>query len=307
MVPLATPMRNGDIVEIITSKSAHPRMDWLNIAVTHSAKSRIRQWFKKHHREEHILQGRQMLEAELGKANLDELLRSERIKDLGKRLNISDVDDIRAALGYGDLSLSQVINRIREQEQQAEKAKAKDIPPPTSTPESAKVNKGNVSNLSGLEHHLAQCCNPVPGESICGVVTRGGGITVHRNNCINVQRVEKGRRMELAWSDAEQSNYPAYLVVECNDRVGIAKDILQRIYDNKINLRDLRVETRSQKTATTATIHLIVDVRDINQLNEISEKITSIADVLNVQRQKHGGRGSTKGHNIAELNNSRNR
>lgn len=295
MVPLATPMRNGDIVEIITSKSAHPRMDWLNITVTHSAKSRIRQWFKKHHREEHITQGRQMLEAELGKANLDDLLKSDRIKDLGKRLNITDVDDVLAALGYGDLSLSQVINRIREQDQQQDKTKAKDIPTPAPTGESPSVNKGNVSSLGGLMHHLAQCCNPVPGEKIAGVVTRGSGITVHRSNCANLLKVEKDRHMELAWSDAEESNYPAYLVVECNDRVGIARDILQRISDNKINLRDLRVETHPHKTPSTATIHLIVEVKDINQLNLISEKITSIADVLNVQRKKHGGKGPQKG------------
>jgi (p)ppGpp synthase/HD superfamily hydrolase len=297
-------------------------MDWLNIAVTHSAKSRIRQWFKKHHRDEHIIQGRQMLEAELGKANFDELLRSDKIKDLGKRLNISEADDILAALGYGDLSLSQVINRIREQDQQQEKAKAKDLPAlPSAPPESVKANKGNVSSLGGLMHHLAQCCNPVPGEKIAGVVTRGSGITVHRSNCANLMKVEKDRHMELAWSDAEESNYPAYLVVECNDRVGIARDILQRISDNKINLRDLRVETHPQKTPATAKIHLIVEVKDIDQLNLISEKITSIADVLNVQRQKHaGGKGSTKNHkvtdartagshNVAELNqaNSRNR
>lgn len=290
MVPLATPMRNGDIVEIITSKSAHPRMDWLNITVTHSAKSRIRQWFKKHHRDEHIQQGKQMLEAELGKANFDELLKSDKIKDLGKRLNISEADDILAALGYGDLSLSQVINRIREQDQQEKTKQKETLPPPPM--EAPKPSKGSVSSLSSLMHHLAQCCNPVPGESIRGVVTRGSGITVHRSNCANLAKVEKGRHLELSWSDAEDSNYPAYLVVECNDRVGIARDILQRISDNKINLRDLRVETHPHRTPATATIHLIVEVKNKQQLDQISEKITSIADVLNVQRNtKGGGRG----------------
>ncbi|MBX9720235.1 MAG: bifunctional (p)ppGpp synthetase/guanosine-3',5'-bis(diphosphate) 3'-pyrophosphohydrolase, partial [Candidatus Obscuribacterales bacterium] len=194
MVPLATPMRNGDIVEIITSKSAHPRMDWLNIAITHSAKSRIRQWFKKHHREEHIQQGKQMLENELGKANLDELLKSEKLKEISKRLNITETDDILAALGYGDLSLSQIVNRIREQEQQLEKTAKKDQLPQIET---IKPSKSNVSSLSGLMHHLAQCCNPVPGELIEGVITRGSGITVHRADCANLNKVEKERHMEL--------------------------------------------------------------------------------------------------------------
>ena len=279
MVPLATPMRNGDIVEIITSKSAHPRMDWLNIAITHSAKSRIRQWFKKHHRDEHIQQGRQMLESELGKANLDELLRSDKFKDIGKRLNVSEPDDILAALGYGDLSISQVLNRVREQEQVEKTAARKEQPP-----EPSKPSKTNVSSLSGLMHHLAQCCNPVPGEPISGVVTRGSGITVHRNDCANLARVEKGRRMELSWG-GEEGHYPTYLLVECIDRVGIARDILQKISDNKINLRDLRVETHPHKK--TATIHLILEVKDIQQLEDMKKKIGAISDVLHVQRQDH--------------------
>ncbi len=283
MVPLATPMRNGDIVEIITSKSAHPRMDWLNIAVTHSAKSRIRQWFKKHHREEHIQQGRQMLEAELGKANFDELFKSEKMKDLGKRLNVSEVDDILAALGYGDLSLSQVMNRVREQEQQ-DKGKGKDALPQIETPPASKAKKSNVASLSGLMHHLAQCCNPVPGEPIGGVVTRGSGITVHRTDCANLNKVEKGR-MELSWSESEESNYPTYLLVECLDRVGIARDILQKISDNKINLSDLRVETHPQ--SKTAKIHLVLEVKGIAQLEDIKEKIRNISDVIHVQRQNH--------------------
>lgn len=284
MVPLATPMRNGDIVEIITSKNAHPRMDWLNLAVTHSAKSRIRQWFKKHHREEHIQQGKQMLEAELGKANFEDLLKSDKLKDLGKRLNVSEPDDILAALGYGDLSMSQVMNRIREQEQVQDKNSRKDAPP-TQT-EAPKPSKSSVSSLSGLMHHLALCCNPVPGELIAGVVTKGSGITVHRTDCSNLAKVEKGRQMELVWTDkSEKEAYPAYLVVECIDRVGIAKDILQKISDSKINLSDLRVETHPNRN--TATIHLIVEVRDIQQLESISRGIKGIADVHTVQRQNH--------------------
>lgn len=304
MVPLATPMRNGDIVEIITSKSAHPRMDWLNIAITHSAKSRIRQWFKKHHRDEHILQGKQMLEQELGRANFEELLKSDKIRDIGKKLNLTDPEDILAALGYGDLSISQVVNRIREEEQK-EKAKNKDAVPQQL--EAPKERRSNVSSLSGLMHHLALCCNPVPGETIAGVVTSGNGITVHRGDCANLFKVEKGRQMELAWSDAEETKYPAYLVVECIDRVGIARDILQKISDNKINLSDLRVETHPQKR--TATIHLIVEVKDIAQLQHISTSIGQIADVLHVQRQNYRKRNPMKGSkgNVVDMNSPKNR
>jgi GTP diphosphokinase / guanosine-3',5'-bis(diphosphate) 3'-diphosphatase len=289
MVPLATPLRNGDIVEIITSKSAHPRMDWLNITCTHSAKSRIRQWFKKHHREEHIQQGRQMLEAEFGKANIEELLRSEKFKDAGRKLNLTTADDILAAIGYGDLSIAQVANRIREQEQLENKTAKKDLPA-NFTQEPSKPSK--VSSLSGLMHSLAQCCNPVPGEPISGVVTRGSGITVHRVDCSNLMRVEKDRQLELTWSDSEESKYPAYLLVECLDRVGIAGDILKKISDNKINLSDLRVETHGN--TGTATIHLIIEVKNIAQLQHISNSIGAISDVLHIQRQNHRKRNPVR-------------
>lgn len=301
IVPLGATLRNGDIVEIITSKNAHPRMDWLNIAKTHSAKSRIRQWFKKHHRDEHIQQGRQMLEAEFGKANFEELINSDKFREVGRKLNLSESNDILAAVGYGDLSVAQVVNRLREQDQQ-ERRKS-DTTLPTGLPDAPK-KQSNVSTLSGLLHHLAQCCSPVPGEEILGVVTRGSGIAVHRADCMNLVRVEKDRQMELAWGKEGVSRYPAYLLVECIDRVGIAGDILKKISDNNINLSDLRVETHAQKK--TATIHLILEVNDINQLQHISRSIGQIADVLRVQRQNHrntkrptGGK-STRG-NVTEL------
>jgi (p)ppGpp synthase/HD superfamily hydrolase len=154
--------------------------------------------------------------------------------------------------------------------------------------------------LSGLLHHLAQCCSPVPGEDILGVVTRGSGIAVHRADCINLLRVEKDRQMQLTWGKEGTSKYPAYLVVECLDRVGIAGDILKKISDNNINLSDLRVETHTQKK--TATIHLIVEVVDINQLQHISRSIGQISDVLRVQRQNNRKRPSRSGRsNIAEI------
>lgn len=301
IVQLNAQLKNGDIVEIITSKNAHPRMDWMNIAKTHSAKSRIRQWFKKHHREEHIQQGKSMLEAEFGKANFEELIRSERFREVGRKLNLNDSEDILSAVGYGDLSVAQIVNRLREQEQQDRATKRETAisgPPPT---EPAKKRAGNVSSLAGLLHHLAQCCSPVAGEEILGVVTRGSGIAVHRFDCVNLIRVEKDRQMELSWAKEGESSYPAYLQVECIDRVGIAGDILKKISDNNINLSDLRVETHPQKK--TATIHLVIDVKDINHLQHLTRAIGQISDVLRVTRQNHRKRAAGRGGrgNIAEL------
>jgi RelA/SpoT family (p)ppGpp synthetase len=301
IVPLNSVMRNGDIVEIITSKNAHPTMDWLNFAKTHGAKSKIRQWFKKHHRDEHIQQGRQMLEAELGRPSVDEFLKSEKVKEVGKKLNLTEPNDILAAVGYGDLSVAQVVNRIREQEQH-EKIAKKGYAVSTA-PES---KPSNVGSLGGLLHHLAKCCQPVPGEEIEGVVTRGSGIAVHRKDCLNLLKADAERRMSIAWAQERHLTYPAGLQIETIDRVGIAGDILKKIADHKINLKDLRVETYKDKRV--AHINVIIDVLDINQLDKVSQSISQIADVYRVIRKDHRRKlSSTKANNVTPLPTQRKR
>lgn len=291
IVPLNTTLSNGDIVEIISAKNAHPHLDWLNFAQTHSAKNRIRQWFKKHHREEHIQQGRQILEAELGRAGLEEFLRTDKFKEISKKLNLTDPNDLLAAVGYGDLSSAQVVNRVREQEQQQDKIVRKPY-----SGQALPDKPSHIGSLGGLMHHLAKCCSPVPGEDIVGVVTRGSGIAVHRSDCSNLLKVDAERHMAVDWSQERQSSYPATLKVECLDRVGIAGDILKKISDNKINLRDLRVETH--RDDKTATIHLILEVLDIEQLTRISQSISQISDVLRVQRRDHRKRN---GNNVTAM------
>ncbi len=293
IVPLNTVLKNGDILEIITAKNAHPHMDWLNFTQTHAAKNRIRQWFKKHHREEHIQQGKQMLEAELGRQGIDELFKSEKWKEIGRRLNLTDSDDILAAVGYGDLSVAQVVNRVREQET-AESRSTKRLST-ASAPSERKPT--NVGSLGGLMHHLAKCCSPVPGEEIIGVVTRGSGIAVHRSDCNNLLKIDAERHMAVDWSQERTNTYPASLRVECIDRVGIAGDILKKVSDYKINLKDLRVETH--KDTRTAAILLTLDVLDINHLTKISQSISQISDVLLVQRRDN--RKRTNGNNITPL------
>ena len=282
IMPLNSVLKNGDIVEIITSKAAHPTLDWLSFAKTHSAKTRIRQWFKKHHRDEHIQQGRQMLEAELGRSTLDEFLKAERTKDIFKRLHCNEANDLLAAIGYGDITVHQIASRIREQELQDKLTRKGHVP---SAPEAKEIQPASVSSLVGLHHHLAKCCQPVPGEEIEGIVTRGSGIAVHRKDCINLAKADKERRIAIDWAADTQSFYPAYLQIDTLDRVGIAGDVLKKISDLKINLRDLRVETNSTKRV--ATISVIIDVSNISQLNKLSQAITGISDVLKVRRKDY--------------------
>jgi RelA/SpoT family (p)ppGpp synthetase len=294
IIPLNSVLKNGDIVEIITSKNAHPTMDWLNFAKTHQAKNRIRQWVKRHHREDHIQQGRQMLESELGRSGLEEFLKSDKLKEVGRKVNLYEPDDILAAVGYGDISLAQIINRVREQEQLAKKTH-----PTTIGPSVAEPKPTNVGSLSGLMHHLAKCCQPVPGEEVEGVVTRGSGIAVHRKDCPSLIKAEEGRRMKVDWSQDGQNTYPAAIQIECLDRLGIAGDILKKVTDHKINLSDVRVETH--KETKTATISLVLEVKDIQQLTRISQSIGQISDVIRINRKDHRRKPNNKSNNVTPL------
>ena len=293
IVPLNTVLKNGDILDIITSKNAHPTLDWLNFAKTHQAKNRIRQWFKKYHREEHILQGRQMLEAEIGKSGLDEFLKSDKVRDVGKKLNIVEPNDILAAIGYGDLSVAQVVNKVKDDPEKSLKN--------FSINNNEKRKQSNVGSLGGLLHHLAKCCQPVPGEEIVGVISRGDGIAVHKIDCYNLSKVDEDRRMAVDWSKERVSKYPAGLVVECLDRVGIAGDILKKISDSKINLRDLKVETHKQKKI--ALIHIILDVQDVEQLNKVSQSISQISDVIKIYRKDNRSKNSVSSNLVNNANN----
>ena len=297
IMPLNTVLKNGDIIEIITTKVLQPKMDWLNFAKTHGAKSKIRQWFKKHHREEHIIQGRQMLESELGRQTLEDFIKSEeQIKDVGRRLNLKKPDDIFAAIGYGDITVAQIAHKLREYEKQKEvEAKGYMLPTPQ------EVKPRDVGGLGGLLHHLAKCCQPVPGEEISGVVTRGSGIAVHRVDCPNLLKADEGRRMSVDWSAERSTNYPACLKIECLDRVGIAGDILKKVSDNKVNLKDLRVDTKKDKKS--AIIMLILEVNHIEQLTQVSQAISQISDVIRVIRKDHRKRSQAKSKSQKSANN----
>ncbi|NES96991.1 MAG: bifunctional (p)ppGpp synthetase/guanosine-3',5'-bis(diphosphate) 3'-pyrophosphohydrolase [Desertifilum sp. SIO1I2] len=297
MIPLDTQLKNGDIVEIITQKNSHPSLDWLNFAVTTGARNRIRQWYKRSHREENVMRGRELLEKELGKNGFEALLKSEPMQATAERCNYHGVEDLLAALGYGEVTLNLVVNRLRE----AIKAKqpitpasnAEDActiistllpsPAPSPTPQS----KSPIVGVEGLLYHIAGCCTPIPGEPIIGVVTRGSrGISIHRQGCVNVDNVEGDRLVPVSWNSAtsEESRPQTYTVqvqIEAIDRVGVLKDILLRLSDNSINVRNVQVKTCPGKPAI---IDLGIDIRDRRQLEQVFAQIRKMSDILNLRR-----------------------
>lgn len=295
IVPLNTLLKNGDIVEIITQKNAQPSLDWINFVVTASARNRIRQWYKRSNREENIQRGRVMLEREVGKSGFESLLKSEPMMMVVERCNYHSVDDLLAAIGYGEVTLTMVVNRLREAvkaHQHQEKPKddllvdgavmeinrqANCLPPPGKFP---------IIGVEGMLHYLAKCCHPLPGEPIIGVVTRGRGISIHRQGCPNLDQVAGDRLVPVRWNpsladDGYNLTYPIEIQLKVIDRVGILKDILSILSDSKINVRSAQVRTFPDQTAT---INLGIDVRDADQLERTFNRTRKLSDVLNLRR-----------------------
>jgi GTP pyrophosphokinase len=298
MVTLDTPLKNGDIVEIITQKNSRPSLDWLNFAVTPGARNRIRQWYKRSNREENVARGREMLERELGKNGFEALLRSAPMQATAERCNYHTVEDLLAALGYGEITLNLALNRLREsvkaQQPIAKVGEGTGIDPQSLPllPTLAKAppvpsSKSPIVGVEGLLYHVAGCCTPVPGEAIIGVVTRGSrGISIHRQGCPNVEQVPGDRLVPVNWNSTDQDSgrpqtYPVDIQIEVIDRVGVLKDILSRLTDNNINVRNAQVKTYPDQTAI---IDLGIDIRHHEQLERTFTQIKKLSDVINLRR-----------------------
>jgi RelA/SpoT family (p)ppGpp synthetase len=297
MVPLSTRLHNGDIVEVMTQKNGHPSLDWLNFVRTSAAKYRIKQWYKRSRREENVARGRELLEKELGKTGFDSLLKSEAMQSVAEKCNYHSVEDLLAGLGYGEVTLNLVLNRWREvvKAQQPVTIEPPFIPKePTSTPKAlrdastttSRSTDSPIVGVEGLVYHLAGCCSPIPGEQIIGVVTRGRGISIHRQGCHNLESVEYERLVPVTWNSGTESRtrpqtYPVNVQIEALDRVGVLKDILSRLSDQGINVRHAQVKTA---IGQPALIDLGIDIRDRSQLEQVFTQIKKMSDILNIRR-----------------------
>tara|TARA_Y100001968_G_scaffold297456_1_gene306464 strand:- start:57566 stop:59896 length:2331 start_codon:yes stop_codon:yes gene_type:complete len=293
---LSTTLDNGDFIEILTSKSAHPSLDWLNFVATPTARNRIRQWYKKSHRNETIQRGKELLERELGRNGFDGLLNSDAMTKAAERCNLKSTDDLLASLGFGGITLHQVLNRLREEirlqtiapenhltnEDIAQKLRTQLNS--TSSRKSTR-NHSPIIGIEGLDYRLGGCCSPLPGESILGTVALGNhGITIHREDCINIAQIPSERRLPVYWnkmSTTQESTYEVQLRIEVIDRVGVLKDILMRLSDSKINVSNARVQTAYSKPAC---IDLCVELKSAEQLKLTINQIKSMADVLDIAR-----------------------
>ena len=301
MVTLDTPLKTGDIVEIMTQKSAHPSLDWLNVVTTTAARNRIRQWYKRSRREENILRGREMLEKEMGKTGFDALLKSAPMQEVAERCNYHAPEDLLAGLGYGEVTLNHVVNRLREinrkqqsveaelsADHQAEQEMVRLLPTTTGRGGAASPTSDSpILGVEGLVYHMAKCCNAVPGEPIIGTVTLSSrGISIHRQGCSNVDHMPGDRLIPVRWnpntlSGSRRPTYPVQVQIEVLDRVGVLKDILTRLTDSKVNVHDAQVKTFPNRPAL---IYLGLDIEHQDQLEQIFAQIRKMSDVLNIRR-----------------------
>ena len=294
-------LRNGDVVEVMTSKSAHgPSRDWVKIARSSNARSKIRQWFKREKRDENIVNGRQSFESELKRTGvtLKELTNEENLSNVLKKLSYNSLDDMYAAIGYGGVSALKVMGRLREDiqrilhqhqtERQAEVPVA-DQPQQTrpAVPQRAKGEQGIV--VEGLTNCLvkfSKCCTPVPGDDIVGFITRGYGISVHRADCPNADPArrkpeEAGRWIKVSWGGNTRESYRTTLEVVAKDRLNLIVDISTVLSSTKTHVSSMNARSTPDGFAL---ITLDTDVSDSRQLQTVMRRIEQISGVMRVTR-----------------------
>lgn len=301
LVPFDTRLKNGDIVEVVTSQSAHgPSRDWVKIARSSNARSKIRQWFKRERRDENIVNGRSSFESELRRCGvtLKELTAEENLPGILKRLSFKSLDDMYAAIGYGGVTSLKLIGRLREDIQrilhQHQTERQPEVPvegQPEVTRPAVPVREHSeqgivVQGLSNCLVKFSKCCSPVPGDEIVGFITRGYGVSVHRKDCPNADPArrppeEAGRWIKVSWGGKTRESYRTNLQVVSKDRPNLLVDISTILSAAKVHVSSLNARSTADGFAL---ISLAVDVSDSQQLQAVMRRLEQISGVMRVTR-----------------------
>lgn len=293
IVNLDYQLQNGDIVEIITSSAIHgPSKDWLKIVKTSQARNKIHQWFKKENREENIEKGKEMLEKEVKRQGYGDfgLTSPEYIEMLVKRYGFACTDDLYSNIGYGGIQLANVITKLKDEyKKRNTDPELKLLEVTNSAPKKSNKSSGNGIVVEGIDNCLirySKCCNPVPGDKIIGYITRGRGLSIHRQDCVNVTALytddeEKKRLIDVFWENSKEEFYLAHLKIVCNDRSGLLIDAANAMADSKVNVK--AINARSIKD-NMAIIEASVEIKDTVQLDNLINKLKGIRDIIDVTR-----------------------
>jgi guanosine-3',5'-bis(diphosphate) 3'-pyrophosphohydrolase len=288
IVTLKYEFRSGDTVEIMTSPNQKPSKDWLKFAKTSRAKTKIRQWFKTEEWEKSITLGKDLLEKELRKYDLQQakLIKSGELAKAASEFSFKDVDNLIAAVGYGKVTANQIIGKIlppekMEQQGEEEEGRLKRL--------IQKVTRGGskdallIKGVDNIVVRYAGCCNPLPGDKVIGFITRGRGVTIHTSDCKNIMDNDPNRKVEVEWDSAKEYIYPVRIRIYSEDKKGLLADISNSITSNKANITNARVETTDEKKAIGT---FEVEIRDLNHLRKVIKGLEKIKGVHRVERMR---------------------
>lgn len=293
MMPIITALKNGDIVEIITSdQSKGPSRDWLKFVKSTSAKNKIQSWFKKTQRAENIEKGKDLIEKEIKRIGIpySKLFKNEYVQVALDRYKFNTIEDMYAAVGFGAISATKIIAKMLEvykkdnQDEYIEQTLEELINERTRRTKPSNVGIV-VKGIDNCLVRLSKCCNPVPGDEIIGFVTRGRGVSVHRKDCVNVNDLilQEDRMIDVYWYDDADSSYNVDIEILANERSGLLSDIIKQIASVKTRL--IAVNSRVTKEKIVVT-NITVEVENLDDLNNILKALRKIDNVYEVNRKK---------------------
>ena len=298
IVPLDYTLQNGDIVDIITSKTGKPSLDWLNIVGSSESKNKIRNWFKRENKEENIEKGLEALEREAKRLNYSwkELCADNRIQQVVKQLKSNTENELYAACGYGGIPVSTVLLRLVElykksKEHEESRKTTEQIIEKLKVQGAKKTKNGTgvlVKGEPGVMVRMAKCCNPVPGDDIIGYITRGRGVSVHRSDCTSLGHTPEDleRMIEVSWDEASSESFHVGIDIQAYDRSGIRMEVMAVLSELKITITNMNAKVL--ENTKNVIINIVVEIRDISQLDFVMTKLRRIREVYTVQRSKGG-------------------
>lgn len=290
IVPLDHKLKNGDIVEIITGKADAPSLDWLNFINTSAARNKLKSWFKKRKHDENVRRGEEGIKTEVKKLMLkvDQAMAEENLQKIAREFGFPNITELLVAVGHGEYSAFQIAKKLRatlKKQQDVPKTEEEVIIPKlTKKTRRRKKKQGiKVAKLDNVQVRFSKCCKPLPGDEIVGFITKARGISIHRTDCKNAEAAKrsKERAVEVAWDLSADIIYPVDIEVEAFDRVGVFKDVLEKIAATQTNVAAANIRT---KRGSSAIFKLVVDIKNSEHLTQVLNTIREVHDVYNAYR-----------------------
>ena len=294
MMPIITPLHNGDIVDIMTNdNSKGPSRDWLKFVKSSSAKTKIQQWFKKNERDLNIERGKEIIARELKRIRLnsDELLTNKNIESTLQKYSFKTIDDMYAAVGFGSITATKVLSKILEEYRKTKpnteiEEKIEELHTRHNINENVSKTGIIVKGIDNCLVKLSKCCNPVPGDEIIGYITRGRGVTVHTKDCVNVKDLfkEEERIIDVYWAqESTNKSYNVEMTVFANDREELLGDIMRTAQQDNSKIVGVQAKSNKEKIVM---VELTLEVKDIEAVNKIQRELGKIDSVYDVKRKK---------------------